>query len=361
MNGCVISTFRCNARCHMCNIWQNQTHAEEEITPDIVSRIPDNLGRINLSGGEPMMRDDIIDLVDILYKKCRVLEISTNGFYTDRLIKIAEKYPKVMIRISLEGLPALNDTLRGTKDGFDHAMRSMLELKKTKVKNIGFSVVICDKNVNDLVHLYNMAVNLDVEFAQSTMHNSWYFHKTDNRNQNRQIVLTEMEKFMAGLLTSKRRSLKLKIKDWMRAYFNLRIYHYIKSGSSQQKKCTAGDDLFFLDPMGNIAPCNGSDQEWIMGNLKEKSFAEIWNSQQAEKIRNMVKVCPKECAFIGTARFDMLRNPFGPINWILKNKIRLNRGMALDLECDYDPTIIHNSNSAVVRVEKSKQKSEIAV
>ena len=142
------------------------------------------------------IRDDIEELVGIIYKKCRLVEISTNGFYTDKLVKIAEKFPDVMIRISLEGLPALNDRLRGTKNGFDHALRSIMELKKTKIKDIGFSVVICDKNIKDLVNLYNLAVCLDVEFAQSTMHNSWYFHKTDNEIIDREIVAGEMERFL---------------------------------------------------------------------------------------------------------------------------------------------------------------------
>ena len=44
----------------------------------------------------------------------------------------------------------LNDSKRGTTNGFDHALRTMLELKKTKCKNIGFSVVISPDNYKDL-------------------------------------------------------------------------------------------------------------------------------------------------------------------------------------------------------------------
>ena len=356
MNACVIATYRCNAHCHMCDIWRNPTKKSEEITPDVVAKMPGNLGRINLTGGEPMLRDDIEELVRILYKKCRIVEISTNGFYTDRLVRIAEKYPKVMIRISLEGLPALNDRLRGITNGFDHALRSILELKKTKVKDIGFSIVICDKNVKDLVSLYNLAVGLNVELAQSTMHNSWYFHKTDNKVDDKQIVLCEMERFMTELLTSKRSSLRLKIKDWLRAFFNLRIYHYIKYGYSHQRTCTADTDLFFLDPFGDILPCNGTDDKWVMGNLNEKTFKEIWTSPQAEKVREMVKSCRRDCAFIGTARFDMLRNPARPIKWILKNKIRFMQGKPICVDLGEGDTIVDNIDTIpVLEREKSKK------
>jgi len=356
MNASVISTYKCNARCHMCNIWQYPTKNDQEITPDIVAKLPDGLNRVNLSGGEPMLRHDIEELVGILYKKCNLVEISTNGYYTDRLVKIAQRFPRVMIRISLEGLPALNDRLRGTKDGFDHALRSILELKKTKVKDIGFSVVICDQNVRDLVNLYDLAVGLNVEFAQSTMHNSWYFHKYDNQIDDREIVAREMERFISALLTSKRGSLKLRVKDWLRAFFNLRIYHHARYGFSHQRSCTAGTDLFFLDPFGNISPCNGSNKQWIMGNLKEQTFDEIWNSPKANEVRNGVKNCSKDCAFIGTARFDMIRNPARTIGWIARNKIRLMRGKPICLDSLDDNSMVENLDSIPVIQRENKQK-----
>ena len=356
MNASVISTYKCNAKCHMCNIWQYPTKNDQEITPDIVAKLPDGLNRINLSGGEPMLRHDIEELVGILYKRCNLVEISTNGYYTDRLINIAQKFPKVMIRISLEGLPALNDRLRGTKNGFDHALRTILELKKTKVKDIGFSVVICDDNVRDIVNLYDWAVGLNVEFAQSTMHNSWYFHKYHNQIKDHDIGAREMERFISALLTSRRGPLKLRVKDWLRAFFNLRIYHHARYGYSHQKSCTAGTDLFFLDPFGNISPCNGSDKQWIMGNLKDQTFNEIWNSAKATEIRKGVKNCSKDCAFIGTARFDMLRNPGRTIGWIAKNKIRLMRGKPVCLEPTEESPIIDNlDNIQVIQRENQKK------
>ncbi|UCD63928.1 MAG: radical SAM protein [Candidatus Zixiibacteriota bacterium] len=355
MNASVIATFRCNAHCHMCNVWKHATSETEEITPEIVAKLPSGLGRINLTGGEPMLRDDAEELVDILYRRCRKVEISTNGYHTEKLVRIAEKYPRVMIRVSLEGLPALNDRLRGITDGFDHALRTILELKKTRVKDIGFSIVICDRNVTDLVNLYELAAGLQVEFAQSTMHNSWYFHKRDNEIFDKALVAREMERFMAALLTSRRSSVRLRVKDWLRACFNQRLYHYALSGLSRQRCCTAGTDLFFLDPFGNITACNGSDEEWIMGNLTEQSFEKIWNSSRAAAIRRMVSNCRKDCAFIGTARFDMLRNPAGAIAWIVRNKIRLAGGRPLHIDRSLAPEAVRELDS-IPGVRRTGQK-----
>ncbi len=338
MNASIITTFRCNAHCHMCNIWKNPTKPAEEISPEILARLPNGLGRINFTGGEPMLRDDAEELVRVLYPKCRKLEISTNGYYTDRLVRLAEKFPRVMIRVSLEGLPRLNDKLRGVKDGFDHALRTILELKKTNVKDIGFSIVICDRNAPDLVTLYDLATELDVEFAQSTMHNSWYFHTATNAINDRDIVAEQMQKFLAALLTSRRRSVSLRAKDWFRAYFNTRLYQYALSGTSGQQDCSAGTDLFFVDPQGNVLPCNGSDERWIMGNLNDQPFGEIWHSERARHIREKVTACPKDCAFIGTARFAMLRNPFKVLHWIARNKWRAHRGLPVDPGSEFPPT-----------------------
>jgi len=127
----------------MCEIWKYPTKPSEELDPKYYEKLPDGL-RINITGGEPMLRDDIDEIFKILYPKASLLELSTNGFFTDKIVSIAEKYPNILIRVSLEGLPARNDQLRGTRDGFDHALRTMLELKKTKCKNIGFSIVISD-------------------------------------------------------------------------------------------------------------------------------------------------------------------------------------------------------------------------
>jgi hypothetical protein len=63
-----------------------------------------------------------------------------------------------------------------------------------------------------------------------------------------------------------------------------------------------------------------------MGNLKENSFDEIWNSPKALEIRNQVAACQRQCAFIGTARFDMKRRPWKPISWILSNKMNIAMG-----------------------------------
>jgi Fe-coproporphyrin III synthase len=319
----IITTFRCNAKCHMCNIWQHPSKASEEISPKLMEKLPDGL-RINITGGEPTIRKDLSDFFEVLYPKARLLELSTNGYNTDKIIELAEKYPKILIRVSVEGLPRLNDKLRGLPDGFDRALRTIVELKKTKCKNIGFSIVICDKNSDDLVVLHELCCYLGIELGNSVMHNSWYFHKYDNEDREIDKAITNEKKFITSLLQSPRRDLKGKLKDYGRAYFNRSILKRLSGEKSKYRPpCGAGEDFFFIDPWGNIAPCNGSDEEWIIGNLKNASFEEIMHSSQAATIMEKVKTCEKNCCFIVTERHDMVRRPWKPIYWIAKNKFKL--------------------------------------
>jgi sulfatase maturation enzyme AslB (radical SAM superfamily) len=86
-----------------------------------------------------------------------------------------------------------------------------------------------------------------------------------------------------------------------------------------------GTDTFFVDPAGNVLPCNGSDAPMIMGNLHEQSFEEIWHGQRAGEIRNQVKNCAKHCWMIGSAAPAMKKNITIPAAWIIRNKLKMKK------------------------------------
>ena len=101
--GTVIVTYRCNAHCNMCDCFRDPTKPEEEITLDIIKKLPE-MAFTNITGGEPFIRKDIPEIVRELYKKSDRIVISTNGYFTDRIIALCKEFPKVGIRISIEGL-----------------------------------------------------------------------------------------------------------------------------------------------------------------------------------------------------------------------------------------------------------------
>jgi molybdenum cofactor biosynthesis enzyme MoaA len=96
----------------MCNTWQYPSKPEDEIKPSDLESLPKNMVFCNITGGEPFIRQDIGEFVKVFTKKVRRIFVSTNGYFTDRVVKLAEQYPKLGIRVSIEELPWTNDQLR---------------------------------------------------------------------------------------------------------------------------------------------------------------------------------------------------------------------------------------------------------
>ncbi|MDE7471153.1 MAG: radical SAM protein [Paramuribaculum sp.] len=317
----IILTYRCPMRCEMCNIWKYPTDRNKEIKVEELKSLP-KLRFINLTGGEPFVREDLIEIVEECYRHTDRIVISTSGWFEDRIIELCRKYPKIGIRISIEGLSGKNDELRGRYGGFDKALRTLLMLKEMGVKDIGFGCTVSNHNSEDMLALYRLSQALGLEFATAAFHNSFYFHKTDNTITNREKVCGDFCKLIEMQLKERHP------KSWFRAYFNMGLINYIE-GNRRLLPCEAGSTNFFIDPEGEVYPCNGMEERyWLesMGNLRTASFVEIWNSDQAERVRARVRNCEKNCWMVGTAAPVMKKYIAKPLGWVVKNKLRIARG-----------------------------------
>ncbi len=316
MEACLIVTYRCNAKCYMCNTWQHPSKKENEFKPELVEKLPEGLDFINITGGEPFLRDDLEQIVEKALTKSKRLVISTNGYFTDKITRLAEKFGnRIGIRVSIEGLPAANDELRGIKNGFDHGLRTLTNLVAMGIKDVGFGITVSDRNAKDMIELYRLAETMGIEFATATVHNSYYFHKTDNEVIDQEMIAGEFEKIAGELLRTN------KPKNWFRAYFNMGLARKVR-GQKRALPCEVGTDMFFVDPSGNVLPCNGSDEPMVMGDLNRQTFDEIWHSEQAKRVRELVKVCPKQCWMIGSVAPAIRKRIAIPLKWVIKNKLR---------------------------------------
>lgn len=323
----IILTYRCPMHCQMCNIWANPTVASEEITPQDLEKLP-RLKFINLTGGEPFVRDDLEDIVRVCYKRAPRIVISTSGWLEDRVIALAQKFPHIGIRISIEGLSRKNDELRGRDGGFDRGLRTLLTLQQMGVKDIGFGCTVSNHNSSDMLALYQLAKSLGLEFATAAFHNSFYFHKHDN-------VITNREQVVSDFTTLINRQLRERHpKSWFRAYFNMGLVRYV-NGGRRLLPCEAGTMNFFVDPWGEVWPCNGLEEKYwqqSMGNLRTATdFDTLWNSEQARQVREKVHSCPKQCWMVGTASPVMHKYITKPATWVLRNKWRSLRGLDAEL------------------------------
>ncbi len=126
---------------------------------------------------------------------------------------------------------------------------------------------------------------MGVEFATAAVHNTFYFHKYDNVITEPERVGGNLEKLAHRLLQTRRP------KNWFRAWFNMGLANYVRGGP-RLLPCGVGNDVFFVDPFGEVRPCNAMDES--MGSLKERPFAEIWASPEAAAVRSHVAACDAE-------------------------------------------------------------------
>ena len=312
LNGTVIVTYRCNARCTMCNRYKAPSKPDEEISIETIKKLP-KMYFTNITGGEPFIREDLPDIVRELYKKSDRIVISTNGFFTDRIIKLCEEFPNVGIRISIEGLEETNNKIRGLEDGFNKGYSTLKKLVEMKHPDVGFGMTVQDANAKDLVALYEKANELGMEFATASLHNSFYFVEAKNIIKDTMMVAKEFEKLVNRLLESN------PPKKWFRAYFNHGLINYI-FGQKRLLPCDMSFDTFFFDPYGDVMPCNGTKDKEVMGNLNEQTWDELWNSEQAEKVRTKVRHCDRQCWMIGSVSPAMHKYIWVPAWWGIRHK-----------------------------------------
>lgn len=312
LNGTVIVTYRCNARCTMCNRYKCPSKPEEELTVDVIKKLPE-MYFTNITGGEPFIREDLKDIVRELYKKSDRIVISTNGFFTDRIIDLCKEFPNVGIRISIEGLEETNNSIRGLDDGFNKGYTTLKKLVEMKHPDVGFGMTVQDANAKDLVDLYKLSDKMNMEFATASLHNSFYFVEAKNIIKDREMVAGEFEKLVNELLKSN------SPKKWFRAYFNHGLINYIY-GQKRLLPCDMAFDTFFIDPYGDVMPCNGTKEKEVMGNLNNQSWDELWNSAQAENVRNKVRCCDRQCWMIGSVSPAMHKYIWVPAAWVIKHK-----------------------------------------
>lgn len=312
LNGTVIVTYRCNARCNMCNRYKAPSKPEEEITVETIRKLPE-MYFTNITGGEPFIREDLKDIVRELYKKSDRIVISTNGFFTDRIVDLCREFPQVGIRISIEGLEQTNNEIRGLDDGFNKGYTTLKTLVEMGMKDVGFGMTVQDKNAADLVPLYEISDKLNMEFATASLHNSFYFVESNNIIRDRLMVAENFEKLINRLLESN------SPKKWFRAYFNHGLINYIFS-QKRLLPCDMSFDTFFIDPYGDVMPCNGTKEKEVMGNLKEQEWDELWNSEKAELVRKKVRCCDRNCWMIGSVSPAMHKYIWKPAFWVLKHK-----------------------------------------
>jgi MoaA/NifB/PqqE/SkfB family radical SAM enzyme len=282
-------TWRCNARCIMCNTWRsdelNPQGIAAELSPAeieaILRREGDFLGavgKVGLTGGEPFLRKDLPDIVRVLHRllpRARMTLVS-NGLLTERVLaglgEIKDFFPELVFSVSLDGVGSVHDQVRGVPGAFDKAMatvRGALKLGFTVTSGMTISAV----NFDQIEPMSDLLAGLGVDFSCNLQERGANFH-SDGRAEDLGPAQTSQVRRALG--------------RFPHHYYMDQVRRQLE-GQPRTLPCYAGMSSYFITPSGDVTICNLMGQP--LGNLREQGFREIANGTRAWRLRRELASC----------------------------------------------------------------------
>jgi len=310
-------TYKCNSRCRMCNIWQMSPVPILALSE--YEKLPKSLRDINISGGEPFLRPDLVDLIKLIVKNnshARII-ISSNGFATDlikkKMTEILKIKPTIGIGISLDGIGATHEMVRRIPDAYEKVLATLRMLKDDlKMTNLRIAFTAGDYNITELPLVYKLANDLGIEFTLAAVHNAdVYFNIAENKI----TKIYEFRKQFSQIINSELKSFSPK--RWARAYFAYALLKFVESRKRVLPNYS-GIDNIFIDPEGNVRPSDVSGH--LMGNLKDfDNYKDLITGEQAQKAVEVERYAQNW--MICTARSAIRRHFIPVIFWIIWHKL----------------------------------------
>jgi radical SAM protein with 4Fe4S-binding SPASM domain len=166
-------THRCNLRCRHCYIVRDATRAE--LTHEEICRIIDEIHKegclwLCLTGGEPLMREDFLDIYSYAYQKGFIITVFTNGTLLDeKTAKYLSRHPPFCIEMTLNGVTKKTyELITQVQDTFQKAMRGIGLIRKYKLPFKLKSQVIT-LNVHELALIREFYQEIGVDFRCGTL------------------------------------------------------------------------------------------------------------------------------------------------------------------------------------------------
>jgi radical SAM protein with 4Fe4S-binding SPASM domain len=312
-------TRTCNLRCVHC---YSDSHAQKysgELTHDEAKRVIDDLVAFKVpavlfSGGEPLTRPDLLELMEYAATSGLRVTLSTNGTLIDEPIaQWLHEIGLTYVGISLDGIGETNDLFRGKKGAFDGAVRGMRNCRAVGQK-VGLRLTLTRRNCMDLHDIFNFIEAEDIQRA-------CFYHLVYSGRGNTADELTtaEIRRAMDIILERTRafheRGLKKEIltvdnhADNAYLYLKLReresaraeeVYQLMKWNGGGAN--SSGVGIGNIDTRGNVHP----DQFWqsaTLGNVRERPFSEIWSDNSIPLIAGLRNRLPLLKGRCGQCRF----------------------------------------------------------
>ncbi|MEA2036309.1 MAG: radical SAM protein [Nanoarchaeota archaeon] len=324
-------TNRCNANCSICFAWKYlNKDADKELKIEEIKKISSSMGNIEwllMSGGEPFLRSDLDEIINVFYKqnKVRRVTIPTNAVLTEKMqsdiTSTLSQCPKLklVISLSIDGVGKEHDVIRGFPGNFKNLENtySMLVKLKRRFSNLSINMNTClsNKNISKLDKLLEYCEN---NFSDVDFHG---FELLRGVPKDISFKTPSVSEYKVALKKIKRYWIRLK-------FYNMGFSKVLKAtkilardieldilAKGIKTPCFAGSIAGVVSAMGDVSLC----ELWPpVGNLRDTDydFKKVWFNENAMKQRNqlkrregMCKQCTHSCFVSSAMLFDPLLYP----------------------------------------------------
>jgi len=290
----------CNMKCEHCFYWTALNKRDDLSFEEIVA-LSESLGRIenlNLSGGEPFLRKEFAEicLQFVRRNQVRQIYVPTNGYFTERTVAAVNavlESPDLdlfVAEISLDGMPEFHDKFRDARHAFEKAMQTYDAL-----------VAIQERDPRLRIHSISTATQVNIGEIRAL---TKYLYERCPRMDHHNLAIIRGDRKNKSLIRPDIREYQ-ELYDYIKSLWAPReegryggivepLLQWAKVQTVEQDRqvvpCLAGKISGVVYANGDVGVC---EIHQPIGNLRTKSFPEIWWSPEAKALRESIH--RKEC------------------------------------------------------------------
>jgi len=286
-------TRRCNYRCRGCNVWQEQD--ESELSTSEIKKgldILKNLGVIEivLSGGNPLLREDIEEIIEYS-SKLFITTVYDNGSMATRKIEALRSAD--FVAISIDSLdPTKNDYIRGVKGAWKRAVDTVGELQKRGIR-VGVAPTISKANMSEIVELTTWFLKKRIPvwyslYSYDTSESRQQLFKIGKQSD--EFAITDKESIVNlcdSLNELKKKSGLVLVTDKI-----LGAVRTLYTENRRTWRCKALQNFLIVDHLGRVAGCHLHDPVGSIFDLPR-----VWNSERLDNLRESYRRCTR-CTYL---------------------------------------------------------------
>ena len=309
-------TKRCNLKCVHCYAHaKDENYKGKELSTEEGKKMIDDLAAFGVpvilfSGGEPLLRQDLPDLIDYAVKKGMRAVISTNGtLITEEKAQIFSKFSLSYIGVSIDGIGSVNDSFRGVTGAFERAMTGIRNAKKAGIK-VGLRFTINKRNYKEIPKVFDLIEKEGIErvcfyHLVYAGRGSKLIEEDLSHEEQRKVVDYIMDRTKESF--DKGKPLEVLTvdnhADGPLVYLRLQKQNEIRAAEvydllMMNEGNASGVAIGCVDEEGNVH----ADQFWrhySFGNVRERPFSEIWmdtTNDLMAKLKNKKQFVKGRCA-----------------------------------------------------------------